>query len=74
MQHFRQSGITVKLLPQRMHDNQGGVFPNFMMVFGMTQPGREPTTYSVRGGHANRYGNKPSRRVFFCFIRITIHL
>ena len=29
----------------------------------MTQPGREPTTYCVRGGHANLYGNKPSRRV-----------
>ena len=25
----------------------------FMMVFGMTRPGREPTTYLVRGGHAN---------------------
>ena len=25
----------------------------FMMVFGMTLPGQEPTTYRVRGGHAN---------------------
>ena len=23
-----------------------------MMVYGMTRPGREPTTYGVRGGHA----------------------
>ena len=26
---------------------------HFMMVFGMTQPGHEPMTYRVRGGHAN---------------------
>ena len=25
----------------------------FMVVFGMTRSGREPTTYRVRGGHAN---------------------
>ena len=25
----------------------------FMMVFGMTQPGRELTTYCMRGGHTN---------------------
>ena len=25
----------------------------FMIVFGMTQPGREPVTYRVKGGHAN---------------------
>ena len=25
----------------------------FMMVFGMTRPGRETTTYRARGGHAN---------------------
>ena len=24
-----------------------------MIVFGMTRPGREPTSYRVRGGHAN---------------------
>ena len=24
---------------------------NFMMVFVMTQPGRKPTTYRMRGGH-----------------------
>ena len=29
----------------------------------MTQPGREATTYCVRGGHAYLYGNKPSWRV-----------
>ena len=54
---FRQYGITVKLLSQRMRAKQGRVFTNFMMVFGITQPGREPTTYCVRGGHANLYGN-----------------
>ena len=27
----------------------------FMMVFGMTRPGREPTTYRMRGGHANHW-------------------
>ena len=31
----------------------------FMMVFGMTRPGREPTTYSIRVGHAT---TKPTRR------------
>ena len=50
-------------LPQRLCAKQGGVFTNFILVFGMTQPGREPTSYCVRGGHANLYGNKPSRRV-----------
>ena len=25
----------------------------FMMVFGMTRPGREPATYHMRGGHPN---------------------
>ena len=29
----------------------------FMMVFGMTRPGCEHTTYRVRGGHANHYAN-----------------
>ena len=65
MRPFRQSGITVKLLLQRKRAKQGRVFTNFMMVFGITQPGREPTTYCVRDGHANIYGNKPSRRVSF---------
>ena len=32
----------------------------FMMVFGMTRPGREPTTYHVKGGHANHLAN-PTR-------------
>ena len=61
---FRQSGITVKLLPQRKRAKQGRVFTNFMMVFGITQPGRKPTTF-VRDGHANIYGNNPSRHVSF---------
>ena len=26
---------------------------HFMMVFGMTRQGREPSTFRVRGGHAN---------------------
>ena len=25
----------------------------YIMVFGMTQPGHEPMTYHMRGGHAN---------------------
>ena len=29
----------------------------FMMVFGMTRLGRDPTAYRVRGGHANHYAN-----------------
>ena len=49
--------------PQHLRRKQGGVFTNFILVFGMTQPGHEPTTYCVRGGHANQYGNKPSRLV-----------
>ena len=32
----------------------------FMMVFGMTRSGREPTTYRVRGAHANHLAN-PTR-------------
>ena len=28
---------------------------HFMMVFGMTRPGRKPKTYRVRGGHANHW-------------------
>ena len=28
-----------------------------MVVFGMTRPGREPTTYLVRGGHAKPLAN-----------------
>ena len=35
------------------------VCTNFMMVFGMTWPGQEPTTYLVRGGHANHLANPP---------------
>ena len=35
MRPFRQSGITVKLQPQRMRAKQGGVFTNSMMVFGI---------------------------------------
>ena len=26
----------------------------FMIVFGMTQPGRKLTTFRMRGGHANQ--------------------
>ena len=29
------------------------VYTIFMMIFGMTRPGCEPTNYCVRGGHAN---------------------
>ena len=29
----------------------------FMMVLGMTRPGREPTTCRVRSGHAYHYAN-----------------
>ena len=32
----------------------------FMMVFGMTRPGREPATYRMRRGHANHLDN-PTR-------------
>ena len=28
-----------------------------LMVFGMTQPGLEPVTYRMRGGHVNHYAN-----------------
>ena len=40
---------------------QGGslaVCTIFMMVFGMTRPGREPATYRMRGGHANHLANQ----------------
>ena len=47
--------------PQHLRAKQGGVFTNFILVFGMTQ--HAPTTFCVRGGHANQYGNKPSRLV-----------
>ena len=53
----------IKPLPQRLRVKYAGVIMNFTLVFGMTQPGREPTTYCVRSGHANLYGNKHSRRV-----------
>ena len=33
--------------------NREAVCTIFMMVFGMTRPGSELTTYRVRGGHAN---------------------
>ena len=36
------------------------VYTIFMMVFGMTRPGGELTTYRVRGGHANLWAN-PTR-------------
>ena len=32
---------------------QGGSLYHFMMVFGMTRPGRKLTTYRVRGGNPN---------------------
>ena len=32
---------------------QGGSCTINLMVFGMNKPGREPTTYCMRGGHAN---------------------
>ena len=51
-----------------MRDKQGGIFTNFVMFYGMNRPGREPTTYCVRGGYANQYGNKPPRRDFGCFV------
>ena len=35
----------------------------------MTRPGREPTTYRVRGGHANHLANptRPGVRVCVCY-------
>ena len=41
---------------------QGGSLYYFMMVFCMTRPGGELTTYRVRGGHANHLAN-PTRFV-----------
>ena len=41
-----------------MQGGGGAVCAIFMMVFGMTRPGSELTTYRMRGGHANH------RRVF----------
>ena len=61
--HYRQFHTLPSLL-----DNQAGQsnsYPNtcvqcreavctiFIMVFGITRLGREPTTYCVKGGHAN---------------------
>ena len=36
-----------------MRVKQGGGGTIVMMVFGMTRPGREHTTYRTRGGHAD---------------------
>ena len=36
---------------------QGGSLYHFLMLFDMTRPGREPTTYRVRGGHAYHLAN-----------------
>ena len=36
---------------------QGGSLYYIMMVFGMTWPGYEPTTYRMRGGHTSHKAN-----------------
>ena len=38
--------------PNALRAMQGGSLYNFVMVFGMTQPGGELTTYRLRGVHA----------------------
>ena len=38
--------------PNQLCAVQGGSLYHFMIVFGMTRPGREPTTYRARGRHA----------------------
>ena len=45
--------------PNALRAMQGGNLYHIMMVFGMTRPGGELTTYRVRGGHANT--TKPTR-------------
>ena len=52
---FRWSGCIVKHLP--CVQSWEAVCTIFMMVFGMTWPGREPTNYRVRGRHANHSAN-----------------
>ena len=39
--------------PSALRVMQGGGLYHFLMVFGMTRPGRETTTYRVRGEHSN---------------------
>ena len=46
--------------PNALRAMQGGSLHHFMMVFGMTRPGDELTTYCVRGGHATDWAN-PTR-------------
>ena len=43
----------LQLLLNALRAMQGAVCTIFMMVFGMTRPGGELTTYRVRGGYAN---------------------
>ena len=46
----------------------------FMMVFGMTPPGHEPTTYRIRGGCAHHQAIYAVRYSEFlrCILRISI--
>ena len=37
--------------PNACVTSREAVCTNYMMVFGMTQPGLEPTIYRMRGGH-----------------------
>ena len=42
-------GCTAKLLPSTCVSSREAVCTSFMMVFSMTRPGCEPTTYRMSG-------------------------
>ena len=54
--------------PEHMWPCMEAVFILFMMAFGMTQPGRKPATYRMRGEHANRLTNLMWYIVYECLI------
>ena len=53
--HTQSSSRTAlaNFYPSTYLSSREGACTIFMMVFGMGRPGREPTTYRMRGGYAN---------------------